>query len=46
MMGATTDEAAYERLVTGLNAKLDVYEKILGQQKYIGGDVRTRRKLK
>jgi hypothetical protein len=39
MRGGTTDVAVYENLLKGLNAKLDVYDKILSKQKYLAGNV-------
>ena len=33
------DEAVAQQNLELLNAKLEVYEKILSKQKYIGGDV-------
>ncbi len=37
--GLTPDRAVFEKLITALDTKLDVYEKILSKQKYLGGDV-------
>ncbi|KAJ7272403.1 hypothetical protein C8J57DRAFT_1507249 [Mycena rebaudengoi] len=37
-MGLTKDPARFDRLVAELSAKLDVYEQILGRQRYFGGD--------
>ncbi|KAJ7097148.1 thioredoxin-like protein [Mycena belliarum] len=39
MRGMTPDKAAFDALITGLSAKLDAYEVILGKQKYLAGDV-------
>ncbi|KAJ3500080.1 hypothetical protein NMY22_g19382 [Coprinellus aureogranulatus] len=39
--GMSTDEAIYEANNETLNAKLDVYEKILSKQKYLAGDELT-----
>lgn len=39
MFGVKTDEEAVKAPLATLNAKLDVYEKILGKQKYLAGDV-------
>ncbi|EAU83236.1 glutathione S-transferase [Coprinopsis cinerea okayama7 len=36
--GLTTDEEALKKHLTSLEAKLDVYDKILGKQKYLAGD--------
>ena len=41
MMGGKSDEAVFQDLVTTLSAKLAVYDKILGKQKYLAGDVST-----
>jgi len=38
MRGLSTDEAAASKLVETLNAKLDAYETILSQQKYLAGN--------
>ncbi|EIM86312.1 glutathione S-transferase-like protein [Stereum hirsutum FP-91666 SS1] len=38
MFGVKTDEEAVKAPLATLNAKLDVYEKILGKQKYLAGD--------
>ncbi|KJA19735.1 hypothetical protein HYPSUDRAFT_854501 [Hypholoma sublateritium FD-334 SS-4] len=38
LLGGTTDEVAYERLLSTLSAKLDVYDVILSKQKYLAGD--------
>lgn len=40
MFGGTTNEEAVKEALETLNAKLDVYEKILSTQKYMAGDVR------
>lgn len=39
MRGGTADVAAYENLLKVLDAKLDVYDKILSKQKYLAGNV-------
>jgi hypothetical protein len=39
MMGGKSDEAVFQDLVTTLSNKLAVYDKILGKQKYLAGDV-------
>jgi len=39
--GGEVDEALVAELLVILETKLDVYEKILSKQKYIGGDVRS-----
>jgi glutathione S-transferase len=36
-----TDKAAVERSLPMLSSKLDVYDAILGKQKYLAGNVRT-----
>ncbi|KAF5309772.1 hypothetical protein D9611_013593 [Ephemerocybe angulata] len=38
MFGQTPDDAVVERLLTSLEASLDVYEKILSKQKYVAGN--------
>ena len=38
--GGITDEALCDRLLSKLSAALDVYDLILGKQKYLAGDVR------
>ncbi|KAF8175846.1 glutathione S-transferase [Pholiota molesta] len=45
MRGGTTDVAVYENLLKGLNAKLDVYDKILSKQKYLAGNELTQADL-
>lgn len=40
LLGGTTDEATYERLLAVLSDKIDVYGTILNEQKYLAGDVR------
>jgi glutathione S-transferase len=42
--GGVTDEKRVEELVALFELKLNGYETILGKQKYIAGDVRTRSK--
>jgi glutathione S-transferase len=37
--GMQTDEARVKELLATIGGKLDVYEKILGTQKYLAGDV-------
>lgn len=37
--GLTPDRAVFEKAITTLDTKLDVYEKILSKQKYLAGDV-------
>jgi glutathione S-transferase len=37
--GLTTDEVLVAKHTETLNAKLDVYEKILSKQKYLAGNV-------
>ncbi|KAF9001534.1 hypothetical protein BDQ17DRAFT_1358379 [Cyathus striatus] len=39
-LGLEPDQAAVERHLSALDAKLDVYEQILGRQKYLAGNVR------
>ena len=39
--GGVTDEKRVEELLGQLEDKLDVYEAILGKQKYLAGDVRA-----
>ncbi|KAG9042341.1 hypothetical protein FS837_010974 [Tulasnella sp. UAMH 9824] len=41
LQGFPTDEAAYQRNLDILNAKLDGYERILSKQKYLAGDELT-----
>ena len=41
LFGVTPDEAVYEQNNTILEAKLDIYEKILSKQKYLAGDELT-----
>ena len=36
--GGQTDEVAVKKHIDTLNGKLDTYEKILGKQKYLGGN--------
>ncbi|KAJ7097165.1 thioredoxin-like protein [Mycena belliarum] len=38
MWGLTPDKAVFDTLIAGLSAKLEVYEIILGKQKYLAGD--------
>ncbi|KAJ7097157.1 glutathione S-transferase [Mycena belliarum] len=38
MLGLTPDKAVFDTLISGLSAKLEVYEIILGKQKYLAGD--------
>ena len=38
--GLTPDNEVVEKHIADLSAKLDVYDKILGKQKYLAGDVR------
>ena len=38
--GLPGDEELYKQAEAHFSEKLDVYEKILGKQKYMGGDVR------
>jgi glutathione S-transferase len=40
MMGMETNKANVEENLKTLSAKLDVYEAILGKQKYLAGNVR------
>jgi glutathione S-transferase len=44
--GIATNEERLKELVTQLEGKLDVYETILGKQKYLAGDVRSIYRLK
>jgi glutathione S-transferase len=39
MRGARTDDAEVAKLTATLDAKLDVYDKILSKQKYLAGNV-------
>lgn len=39
MKGLPTDQSAVDAAVAGLALKLDGYEVILGEQKYLAGDV-------
>ena len=39
MRGIPSDEAHAQQLLASLNNTLDVYDKVLGTQKYIAGDV-------
>lgn len=39
LRGVETNQAAFDKLIKSLLAKLDVYDKILGKQKYLAGDV-------
>jgi hypothetical protein len=39
--GQTPDMAVYNDMIKQLDAKLDAYNVILGQQKYLAGNVRT-----
>ncbi|KDR68523.1 hypothetical protein GALMADRAFT_256753 [Galerina marginata CBS 339.88] len=36
--GITPDQEVFDKLIAGLSAKLDVYDKILSKQKYLAGD--------
>ncbi|KDR68560.1 hypothetical protein GALMADRAFT_256820 [Galerina marginata CBS 339.88] len=36
--GLIPDKAVFDKLIAGLGAKLDVYDKILSKQKYLAGD--------
>ena len=38
--GETPDKDVFEKHIANLSLKLDVYDKILSKQKYLGGDVR------
>ena len=38
--GLTPDKEVYDKHITDLSGKLDVYDKILSKQKYLLGDVR------
>lgn len=40
MIGLQPNEANFKSNIEKLAAKLDVYEQILGKQKYLAGDVR------
>lgn len=40
--GLVTDQVALDAAVASLDAKLDAYEVILGKQKYLAGDVRSK----
>lgn len=42
MLGKTPDEARLDEALKTLDAKLDVYDLILGKQKYIAGNVSLR----
>lgn len=39
MRGGVCDKALFDELLATLNKKLDVYDEILGKQKYLAGDV-------
>ncbi|KAG9007848.1 hypothetical protein FRB90_009203 [Tulasnella sp. 427] len=39
--GVASDEAAFKKLVTSLNSKLDAYERLLTEHKYLAGDELT-----
>ncbi|KAG6839674.1 hypothetical protein H0H93_005151, partial [Arthromyces matolae] len=39
--GEAPNPATFEALIKKLDAKLDVYDKILGKQKYLAGDELT-----
>ncbi|KAF9459960.1 glutathione S-transferase [Collybia nuda] len=39
--GGTPDPEAFKKIIAKLEPKLDVYEEILGKQKYVGGDELT-----
>lgn len=39
MFGATGEQEVFESLIKTLSEKLDVYDRILGKQKYVAGDV-------
>ncbi|KAF5371759.1 hypothetical protein D9758_003514 [Tetrapyrgos nigripes] len=41
MLGQTKNDAVYDESIKTLSAKLDAYEKILAEQKYMGGDELT-----
>ena len=38
--GKPADLVVFEQNISDLSAKLEVYDKILGKQKYLAGDVR------
>jgi hypothetical protein len=39
MRGGVGDKALFDELLATLDKKLDVYDKILGKQQYLAGDV-------